>query len=88
MDCDRCGRTIEGGAAVSVGAQRFRNLCRECWGTETRSSNSRLISALNAMTRRAPGEGEPGERRRGVRDDRRRDITERRRDPERPRWHP
>ena len=57
MECDRCGRTIEGGALVSLGARRpFRNLCRTCWGVETRSSNSRLISALNEMTRGRHGE--------------------------------
>lgn len=101
MDCDRCGRTIEGGALVSVGARRFRNLCRTCWSVETRSSNSRLISALNEMTRRSQPPRHVVERRPGsdavdhggrderARDEeRRRDVTERREDPERPRWHP
>ena len=95
MDCDRCGRTIEGGAPVSLGARRpFRNLCRTCWGVETRSSNSKLITALNQMTRSAadrsaepqnPSETVPAE---GADDsERRRKVIERRGDPERPRWH-
>ena len=69
MDCDRCGRTIEGGALVSVGARRFRNLCRTCWAVETRSSNSRLISALNEMTRHGAAGDEVYERRTLPRDD-------------------
>ena len=69
MDCDRCGRTIEGGALVSVGARRFRNLCRTCWAVETRTSNSRLISALNEMTRHSAGGDEVYERRTLPRDD-------------------
>ena len=92
MDCDRCGRTIEGGALVGVGARRFRSLCRTCWTVETRSSNSRLISALNEMTRRSEGGGDALERRAAAREDRSRDrrrkVVERREDPERPRWHP
>ena len=95
MECDRCGRNIEGGALVSLGARRpFRNLCRVCWGVETRSSNSRLISALNEMTRgepmdtrraRSSGRGRDSEMRGN---ERRRTVVERRGDPERPRWHP
>ena len=92
MNCDRCGRTIEGGALVSMGARRFRSLCRTCWAVETRSSNSRLISALNAMTRGPKNEGDASERRAGPREerarDRRRSVIERREDQERPRWHP
>ena len=100
MDCDRCGRTIEGGALVSLGARRpFRNLCRTCWGVETRSSNSRLISALNEMTRRVeegdrsrePARAAKSRRAPTPRDEdaeRRRKTVERRDDPERPRWHP
>ena len=98
MDCDRCGRAIEGGALVSVGARRFRNLCRTCWTVETRSSNSRLISALNEMTRRPGGGGMPARgaasrteadgNRRDSEGERRREVSERRQDPERPRWHP
>ena len=94
MECDRCGRNIEGGALVSLGARRpFRNLCRVCWGVETRSSNSRLISALNEMTRgemdARPARSASG-RATAVRDprERRRTVVERRDDPERPRWHP
>ena len=94
MECDRCGRTIEG-ALVSLGARGpFRNLCRVCWGVESRSSNSRLITALNEMTRgvtptlsRAArtrqGEGTAGTEVR----ERRRKVVERRADPERPHWH-
>ena len=85
---------------VSLGARRpFRNLCRGCWGVETRSSNSRLISALNEMTRGVPeaprARGRTAMSRSGQEDraaagasDRRRKVTERREDPERPRWHP
>ena len=52
MDCDRCGRAIEGGPLVSIGPGRqFLNLCRTCWAQETRNSNARLIDALNEMTR-------------------------------------
>ncbi|HUF12725.1 MAG TPA: hypothetical protein VMN78_06485 [Longimicrobiales bacterium] len=41
---------------VTMGAKRpSRNLCRTCWSVETRSSNTRLISALNEMTRRMDG---------------------------------
>lgn len=101
MECDRCGRTIEGGAMVSLGARRpFRNLCRTCWGVETRSSNSRLITALNEMTRGlTPDLDRPSPRAassrsleqqyedRGSSSDRRRKVVERRGDPERPRWH-
>jgi hypothetical protein len=94
MECDRCGRTIEGGTLVSLGARRpFRNLCRTCWGVETRSSNTRLISALNEMTRGLTRQARPGrdggnEGRVAQRADRRRMVEERRGDPERPRWHP
>lgn len=97
MECDRCGRTIEGGALVSLGARRpFRNLCRTCWGVETRSSNSRLISALNEMTRGLREDARPAARAaqgRSAEDgrtqasDRRRKVEERRGDTERPRWH-
>lgn len=56
MRCDRCGRNDEDGPMVSMGAKRpYRNLCRTCWSVETRSSNTRLISALNEMTRRTDG---------------------------------
>ncbi len=96
MECDRCGRTIEGGALVNLGARRqLRSLCRTCWGVETRSSNSRLISALNEMTRGLGDEARPvrsaGGRAAGEMEttsDRRRQVEERRGDPERPRWHP
>ena len=93
MDCDRCGRTIEGGALVSLGARRpFRNLCRSCWAVETRSSNSRLISALNDMTRGIDPVSLQSRARSGSaagpdRGERRRKVVERRGDPERPRWH-
>jgi len=103
MQCDRCGEPIKGGAMVSLGARRpFRHLCRQCWTVETRTSNSRLISALNEMTRRA----EAGDARRtlpdrreeprmernerrlaAVKSDRREAVHERRGDEERPRWH-
>ena len=94
MDCDRCGRTIEGGALVNLGARRpFRNLCRVCWGVETRSSNSRLITALNEMTRggRAPSRSASTRNAEPVAEsdphERRRKVVERRGDPERPHWH-
>lgn len=52
MECDRCGREMEEGPLVSVGSRRqFQNLCRKCWTQETRNSNSRLISALNELSR-------------------------------------
>ena len=93
MECDRCGRTIEGGALVSLGTrQPHRNLCRACWGVETRSSNSRLISALNEITRAV--ETRPAARMSRSRstdaqgDERRRAVEERRDDPARSRWHP
>ena len=81
---------------VSLGTRRpFRNLCRTCWGVETRSSNSRLITALNEMTRGGRPQLERSAHSRpaskdGSREmrDRRRDVVERRGDPERPRWHP
>ena len=97
MECDRCGRNIEGGALVSLGPRSpFRNLCRVCWGVETRSSNSRLISALNEMTRgrrddtRSKARAARGKRQAGAsgEGERRRTVVERRDDPERPRWHP
>lgn len=97
MECDRCGRTIEGGALVSLGARRpLRNLCRTCWGVETRSSNSRLISALNEMTRGLREDARPARAAQGRTSDdgrmqardRRRRVEERREDQARPRWHP
>lgn len=52
MDCDRCGRTMTEGPLVKVGSRReFQNLCRTCWTQETQNSNSRLISALNELSR-------------------------------------
>ena len=89
---------------VSVGPRRpFRHLCPACWTVETRSSNSRLISALNEMTRHI--DHEPGAqarrdrvakggRRAPARSEAEREaprwenIGERRDDPGRPRWHP
>ena len=72
MDCDHCGRTIEEGPLVSVGSRkRAENLCRACWTKETQNSNSRLISALNELSR-ADGKQK---------------ARERRTDPSRPQWH-
>ena len=57
MRCDRCNRNIGEEGLVSLGSRRrFKNLCRACWTVETRHSNSRLISALNEITRRGTQE--------------------------------
>ena len=61
MPCDRCGRNIDDGPLVTMGAKRpYRALCRTCWGVETRSSNTRLITALNEMTRKLESQGSAG----------------------------
>lgn len=44
---------------MSLGAKGpLQNLCESCWTLETRSSNNRLISALNEMTRRIEARSE------------------------------
>ena len=58
MKCDRCAQEIDEGPLVSLGSRRqFHNLCRTCWTQETRNSNSRLISALNELSRADREEG-------------------------------
>ncbi len=72
MRCDRCNRTIDDDSHVSLGSRRrFKNLCRSCWTVETRSSNSRLIAALNEMSRRADDEQAAAPRNRRGHPDRR-----------------
>lgn len=67
MRCDRCGRENDEEPMVTMGSKRpYRNLCRTCWGVETRSSNTRLISALNEMTRRMEGRSHGEETRGGT----------------------
>ena len=81
MHCDRCNRTIEGEAMVSLGSRRrFKSLCRGCWTIETRNSNSRLIAALNELTRRGREEraaAASGDQRKGPDLRERRDHSER-----------
>ena len=85
MTCDRCGKTIEGDALVSLGAKRADGrICRGCWTQETRSSNNRLISALNAITRDGSERVSPPAPRAGVE---RREEPGRREERRQPGWH-